>query len=62
MAMQRSFWMIAAAFALCAGISGCAHKDLTAPCSLDSASPWLLWPLAMSGAVDAGCGPLRRVN
>jgi hypothetical protein len=40
-------------------LSGCAHRDLKAPCARDDGLfSWLVAP----AYADGGCGPMRDVN
>jgi len=56
-AMIRATAAVALGLALL-GLSGCAHKDLTAPCSRDSS----LWSFGSAFAAAIDCGPLLPVN
>ena len=63
--LTRAIGLWLAASALLA-LSACAHKDLTAPCGLDSASARLPWTGSAMASdrtdVRSDCGAMRAIN
>jgi hypothetical protein len=55
--IARSALVLALGMTL-AALSGCAHKDLMAPCTRDSFS----WSFGRAYAAASDCGPLLPIN